>query len=115
MRNVEISNIKFSTLHRSVLVSPQLGGNLTQCRFTISNGSVSSIVVANNWFDNEDSAAQTSGTSTNVSLQNNPVTNTTFNGVDFIVEGQVVGCGGGAGFLSIGVPTNSAVAGNSVN
>ena len=116
MRNVEISNIKFSTLRRSVLVSPQLGGNSTQCNgFTISKGSASSIVVANNWFDNDDRAAQTFGTSTKVSFQNNLVTNTTFNGVDFIVEGQVVGCGGGAGFLSIGVPTNSAVAGNSVS
>ena len=116
VRNVEISNIKFSTLHRSVLVSPQLGGNSTQCNgFTIGNGSASSIVVANNWFDNDDRAAQTFGTSTNVSFQNNLVTNTTSNGVDFIVEGQVVGCGGGAGFLSIGVPTNSAVAGNSVS
>ena len=35
--------------------------------------------------------------------------------MDFIVEGQAVGCNGGAGFLSIGVPINSAVAGNSVS
>jgi len=116
VRNVEISNIKFSTLHRSVMASPQIGGNSAQCSaFTIGTGSASSIVVANNWFDNDDRAAQTFGTANNISFQNNLVTNTTFNGVDFLVIGQAVSCNGGAGFLSIGVPTNSAVVGNSVS
>jgi len=116
VKNVEISNIKFSTLHRSVLVSPQLGGTSLLCSgYTIGTGSASSIVVANNWFDNDDRAAQNFGTSSNVTFQNNLVTNTTFGGVDFIVEGQVVGCGGGAGSAPIGVPTNSAVIGNSVS
>ena len=116
VKNVEISNIKFSTLHRPVIVSPQLGGTSTQCSgFTIGTGSASSIVVENNWFDNDDRAAQNFGTTSNVSFQNNLVTKTTFGGVDFIVEGQVLGCAGGAGSLPIGVPTNSAVAGNSVS
>lgn len=116
VKNVEISNIKFSTLHRSVLVSPQLGGNSAQCSaFTIGTGSASSIVVENNWFDNDDRAAQAFGTSSNVSFQNNLVTNTTFGGVDFLIDGQAVACNGGAGFVSIGVPTNSAVSGNSVS
>jgi hypothetical protein len=116
VKNVEISNIKFSTLHRSVLASPQLGGNSAQCSaFTIGTGSASSIVVANNWFDNDDRAAQTFGTANNISFQNNLVTNTTFGGVDFLVDGQAVACNGGAGFLSIGVPTNSDVTGNSVS
>ena len=43
------------------------------------------------------------------------MTNATGGAVDFIIEGQVVGCNGGAGFVSIGVPTNSAIAGNSIS
>jgi len=116
VKNVEISNIKFSTLHRAVIVSPQLGGNSAQCSaFTIGTGSASSIVVENNWFYNDDRAGQSFGTANNISFQNNLVTNTTFGGVDFLVDGQAVACNGGAGFVSIGVPTNSAVAGNSVS
>ena len=116
VRNVEISNIKFSTLHRGVIASAQIGGNTSQCSGTTAGtGSASSIVVENNWFDNDDRAAQSFGTANNVNFQNNLVTNATGGAVDFIIEGQVVGCNGGAGFLSIGVPINSAVAGNSVS
>ena len=116
VKNVEISNIKFSTLHRGVIASAQIGGNTSQCSGTTAGtGSASSIVVENNWFDNDDRAAQSFGTANNVNFQNNLVTNATGGAVDFIIEGQVVACNGGAGFVSIGVPTNSAVTGNSVS
>ena len=62
VKNVEISNIKFSTLHRGVIASAQIGGNTSQCSGTTAGtGSASSIVVENNWFDNDDRAAQSFG------------------------------------------------------
>ena len=116
VKNVDISNIKFSTLHRAVIVNPQLGQTTTQCSgATVGTGSASSIVVENNWFDNDDRSAQVFGTANNVAFQNNLVTNATVGNFDFIIEGQIVLCAGGAGFVSIGVPTNSAIAGNSIS
>jgi hypothetical protein len=116
VKNVDISNIKFSTLHRGVIVDPQVGQTTTQCSgATVGTGSASSIVVENNWFDNDDRSAQVFGTANNVAFQNNLVTNATVGNFDFIMEGQLVLCAGGAGFVSIGVPTNSAIAGNSIS
>jgi len=116
VKNVDISNIKFSTLHRAVSVRPQVGQTTTQCSgTTVGTGSASSIIVENNWFDNDDRSGQMYGTVNSISFQNNLVTNTTSGNFDFVVEGQIVPCGGGAGFVSIGVPTNSAIAGNSIS
>jgi hypothetical protein len=116
VKNVDISNIKFSTLHRAVSVRPQVGQTTTQCSgTTVGTGSALSIIVENNWFDNDDRSGQIYGTVNSISFQNNLVTNTTSGNFDFVVEGQIVPCGGGAGFVSIGVPTNSAIAGNSIS
>ncbi len=116
VKNVDISNIKFSTLHRAVSVRPQVGQTTTQCSgTTVGTGSASSIIVENNWFDNDDRSGQMYGTVNSISFQNNLVTNATSGNFDFVVEGQIVPCGGGAGFVSIGVPTNSAIAGNSIS
>src|SRR5258707_14312434 len=116
VKNVDISNIKFSTLHRAVSVRPQVGQTTTQCSgTTVGTGSASSTIVENNWFDNDDRSGQMYGTVNSISFQNNLVTNTTSGNFDFVVEGQIVPCGGCAGFVSIGVPTNSAIAGNLIN
>jgi hypothetical protein len=117
VKNVDISNIKFSTLHRAVIVDPQVGQTTTQCSgATVGTGSASSILVENNWFDNDDRSAQIFGTGNNVVFQNNLVTNGTSGNFDFVMEGQLIACSGAPGFLSpIGVPTNSAIAGNSVS
>ena len=117
VQHVLIENIKFSTLHRGVLVSPQIGGDTLLCSgTTVGTGSASSIVVANNWFDNDDRSAQVFGAANQVTFQNNLVTNGTTGQIDFLMEGQIEGCNGGAGFVSpIGVPENSAIVGNSIS
>jgi len=117
VKNVEIENIKFSTLHRAVIVSPQIGQVTTQCSgITVGTGSASSIVVGNNWFDNNDRSAQIFGTANNVTFQNNLVTNNTAGEEDFVTIGQLEGCNGGAGFVSpTGIPANSAITGNSIS
>jgi hypothetical protein len=56
------------------------------------------------------------GTVNNVTFRNNLVTNASNGAVDFITNGQLVGCTGGAGQIApIGVPTNSAITGNSIS
>jgi hypothetical protein len=117
VKNVDISNIKFSTLHRGIIVDPQVGQTTTQCSgATVGTGSASSIVVENNWFDNDDRSAQIFGTGNNVVFQNNLVTNATSGNFDFVMEGELIACAGSPGFLSpIGIPTNSAIAGNSIS
>jgi len=122
VENVLIENIKFSTLHRGVIVGPQIGGNTGLCSgITVGTGSASSIVVQNNWFDNDDRAAEIFGTANKVTLQNNRVTNNSTGDTDFIVIGQSLGCTNplgvnGQGSLSpFGIPENSAIVGNSIS
>jgi hypothetical protein len=117
VKNVGIENIKFSTLNRAVIVSPQIGEVTTTCSGeTVGTGSASSILVDNNWFDNDNRSAQIFGTANNVTFQNNLVTNNTAGDIDFLTDGQLQGCNGGAGVLfPIGIPANSAIVGNSIS
>lgn len=74
--NVTISNIKFSTLNRSIAVQASFGQTSQYCRDHFAGaGSASNIVIQDNWFDNDVRAGQVYGRAQDIKMRNNIATN----------------------------------------
>lgn len=76
---VTIRGIKFLNLNYAVNISPSIASNSNLCAATqITGGTASTILVANNWFDNVVRAVSNLGSSDHIYVSGNLITNSGF-------------------------------------
>ncbi len=117
--NVTISNLKFTTLLNAVAVDPQNGYNSVRCKDThIGKGSANDVIIEDNWFDNNNRAVQNFGSSSNLKIRNNNITNGQ-GVVNLGLFGLGVACYNDnderVSLGGLGIATNTSMTGNSMS